>query len=41
MAPLVTIAEVPEFVRRAGRLLSAEERMALLEYSPQTRGPAT
>lgn len=32
MAPLVTIAEVPEFVRRAGRLLSAEERMALLEY---------
>jgi len=32
MAPLVTIAEVPEFVRRAARLLSAEERMALLEY---------
>lgn len=32
MAALITIAEVPEFVRRAARLLSAEERMALLEY---------
>lgn len=29
---LITIAETPEFVRRAARLLSAEERMALLEY---------
>lgn len=32
MGALVTIAEVPEFVRRAARLLSAEERMALVEY---------
>jgi hypothetical protein len=32
MTPLITIAEMPEFVRRAARLLSAEERMALLEY---------
>ena len=32
MTALITIAEVPEFVRRAARLLSAEERMALLEY---------
>jgi hypothetical protein len=32
MAGLITIAEVPEFVRRAARLLSPEERMALLEY---------
>ena len=32
MAALITIAEVPEFVRRAGSLLSPEERMALLEY---------
>ena len=32
MAALITIAEVPEFVRRAARLLSSEERMALLEY---------
>jgi hypothetical protein len=32
MAALVTIAEVPEFVRRAARLLSQEEQMALVEY---------
>ena len=32
MGPLITIAEVPEFVRRAARLLSAEERTALLVY---------
>ena len=32
MGALITIAEVPEFVRRAARLLSAEERMALVEY---------
>lgn len=32
MTALITIAEVPEFVRRAARLLSPEERMALLEY---------
>ena len=32
MATLITVAEVPEFVRRAARLLSAEERMALVEY---------
>lgn len=32
MATLITIAEVPEFVRRAARLLSADERTALLEY---------
>ena len=32
MTALITIAEVPEFVRRAARLLSVEERMALVEY---------
>lgn len=32
MATLITIAEVPEFLRRAARLLSADERTALLEY---------
>jgi hypothetical protein len=32
MGALITIAEMPEFVRRAARLLSAEELMALLEY---------
>lgn len=32
MGALITIAEVPEFVRRAANLLSAEERMALVEY---------
>ena len=32
MATLITIAELPEFVRRAARLLSEEERMALVQY---------
>jgi hypothetical protein len=38
MTPLITIAEMPEFVRRAARLLSAEERMALLEYRGKPAG---
>ena len=32
MARLVTVAEMPEFVQRAMRLLSREEQMMLVEY---------
>lgn len=32
MTKLVSIAEVPEFIRQASRLLSAEERAALVEF---------
>jgi len=32
MATLITVAELPEFVRRAASLLSEDERMALVQY---------
>jgi hypothetical protein len=32
MTSFITIAEMPEFMRRAAKLLSVEERMALLVY---------
>jgi len=32
MAQLLTVAEMPEFVRRATRLLSREEQMTLVAY---------